>query len=198
MTNIRNGSGAIGVFNLDTTKLTNGLHTIAWSVTDDHGRADGIGSRFFTVQNGASSRHDGERPRRGCLDDHGCCCGLGAGCVDRACVRLGAAAELAWRSASASDVLGRAGFDFDGPLEPMPADATGLRHVRMPELGRVELQLGDDMTAGYLRANDALQPLPPGSQLDPRRAPSRGRRERATSAPTTWCFCKARRSCPSR
>ena len=38
MTNIAAGSGAIGVCTLDTTKLANGLHTIAWAVTDDQGR----------------------------------------------------------------------------------------------------------------------------------------------------------------
>ena len=78
----------------------------------------------------------------------------------------GAAANLVSRSTSPSDVVGRAGFDFYGLLEPIPADSRGLRHVRMPELGRVELQLGNEVTAGYLRANGALQPLPPGSQLD--------------------------------
>ena len=31
--------------------LANGIHTIAWSVTDNQGRADGIGSRYFWVQN---------------------------------------------------------------------------------------------------------------------------------------------------
>ena len=46
-----NSNGAIGFFYIDTTKLTNGVHTIAWSVSDNQGRNDGIGSRYFTVQN---------------------------------------------------------------------------------------------------------------------------------------------------
>ena len=46
-----NTDGAVGYFVLDTTALANGIHTIAWSVTDDSGRADGIGSRYFWVQN---------------------------------------------------------------------------------------------------------------------------------------------------
>ena len=36
---------------IDTTKLTNGLHNIAWSVTDSAGNAAGVGSRYFIVQN---------------------------------------------------------------------------------------------------------------------------------------------------
>jgi hypothetical protein len=47
---------ALGVFGLDTTMLANGIHTIAWSVTDNLGLTSGIGSRFFTVSNGGSVR----------------------------------------------------------------------------------------------------------------------------------------------
>jgi Divergent InlB B-repeat domain/Beta-propeller repeat/Viral BACON domain len=50
---LANSNGAIGFFFLDTTTLSNGLHTLSWSVIDNAGRADGVGSRFFTVLNGA-------------------------------------------------------------------------------------------------------------------------------------------------
>jgi len=46
-----NSGGAVGYLRIDTTKLANGLHTIAWSVTDNEGVTAGIGSRFFIVQN---------------------------------------------------------------------------------------------------------------------------------------------------
>ena len=46
-----NSNGGVGFFYIDTTKLANGLHNIAWAVTDNQGRGDGIGSRYFTVQN---------------------------------------------------------------------------------------------------------------------------------------------------
>jgi len=46
-----NTNGAVGYFVIDTTKYTNGVHSIAWIVTDNQGHASGIGSRFFTVQN---------------------------------------------------------------------------------------------------------------------------------------------------
>jgi beta-lactamase superfamily II metal-dependent hydrolase len=46
-----NSNGAIGFFTLDTTTLTNGVHTIAWVVRDNAGNASGIGSRYFTVSN---------------------------------------------------------------------------------------------------------------------------------------------------
>jgi hypothetical protein len=46
-----NSQGAVGYYYIDTTQLSNGLHTISWSVTDSAGVASGIGSRYFTVQN---------------------------------------------------------------------------------------------------------------------------------------------------
>jgi hypothetical protein len=47
----RNRDGAVGYYYLDTTKLTNGVHSIAWSVVDNAGEAQGIGSRYFEVTN---------------------------------------------------------------------------------------------------------------------------------------------------
>src|SRR5205814_1666750 len=46
-----NIDGAGGSFVIDTTTLTNGVHTIFWIATDDQNHADGIGSRYFTVLN---------------------------------------------------------------------------------------------------------------------------------------------------
>jgi sugar lactone lactonase YvrE len=55
-----NTNGAVGFFLLDSTKLTNGLHTISWVVYDNLGRGDGIGSRYFTVANlGATTMKEG-------------------------------------------------------------------------------------------------------------------------------------------
>src|SRR5262249_27299645 len=47
-----NTAAAGGHFTFDWSTLTNGPHTIGWLVTDDCGRADGIGSRYFTVVSG--------------------------------------------------------------------------------------------------------------------------------------------------
>lgn len=46
-----NTDTAVGFYVIDTTKLANGLHSIAWTVTDSAGNMSGIGSRFFTVSN---------------------------------------------------------------------------------------------------------------------------------------------------
>jgi Leucine-rich repeat (LRR) protein len=75
--NYANSNGAVGYFYLDTTKYTNGVHTIQWTAADNAGNIDGIGSRYFAVQNNdpgstptaASSlpglgRHTGQIPGR--------------------------------------------------------------------------------------------------------------------------------------
>lgn len=49
--NIAETSGAIGSFLLDTTTLTNGMHSLAWRVTDSNGATQGIGSRLIYVDN---------------------------------------------------------------------------------------------------------------------------------------------------
>lgn len=46
-----NSSGAGGYYFLDTTVYKNGIHTIAWTVTDNKGNTDGIGSRYFIINN---------------------------------------------------------------------------------------------------------------------------------------------------
>jgi hypothetical protein len=51
-----NSDGAAAYFDIDTTGYSNGVHTIAWSAVDDAGNTDGIGSRYFTIQNTGTRR----------------------------------------------------------------------------------------------------------------------------------------------
>lgn len=53
-----NSGGAIGYYFLDTTVYSDGVHTIQWLATDNNGNTDGIGSRYFTVQNSGSSERN--------------------------------------------------------------------------------------------------------------------------------------------
>jgi hypothetical protein len=46
-----NSGGAVGFFHINTTTLTNGVHTISWNVFDNLARGEGLGSRFFNVLN---------------------------------------------------------------------------------------------------------------------------------------------------
>jgi len=46
-----NSGGAVGFFHINTTTLTNGVHTISWNVFDNLARGEGLGSRYFNVLN---------------------------------------------------------------------------------------------------------------------------------------------------
>jgi hypothetical protein len=52
-----NSNGAVGYYYLNTTPYENGVHTIQWTVKDNANNSDGVGSRYFTIQNtGADAR----------------------------------------------------------------------------------------------------------------------------------------------
>ena len=46
-----NSGGAVGYYYVDSTKLTNGVHTISWNAFDNQARGEGLGSRYFNVLN---------------------------------------------------------------------------------------------------------------------------------------------------
>jgi Tol biopolymer transport system component len=139
-----NTNGAVGFHVLDTTLLENGLHTISWAVTDDQGAIDGIGSRFFTVSNGASA-------------------------VTAASAYSSARAPIDVEALplDTSAIAGRRGWDLEAPYGWFGAGATGVTVIRSEEVSRVELQLGEGDYRGYLRTPAGLAPLPIGSRLDP-------------------------------
>jgi hypothetical protein len=62
-----NSNGAVGYFYLDTTAYEDGVHTIQWTAADDAGNTDGIGSRYFTIQNTAGRKAQGAARRGGPL-----------------------------------------------------------------------------------------------------------------------------------
>lgn len=144
--NLRPGRGAIGLFTFNTASLSNGLHSIAWGVTDTAGRTSGIGSRFFTVLNGAGDATT---------------VGQEAGLRIMDVSTLGMATGF---------VQARAGYDLYTPYRLVPSAAAGTRAVDAAEMDRVELALpmpiSDAQWDGYLVRNGRLLPLPPGTTLE--------------------------------
>jgi hypothetical protein len=120
-------------------------------VIDDQGTIEGIGSRFFTVSNGALAA------------------------TARAAVQETSAALSSRRVERGTSVLrqdrsalrGRRGWNLTAPLETFEPDTTGRIVVRSEEVSRVELHLGDGPGVGYLRTSEGLRALPIGSQIDP-------------------------------
>jgi hypothetical protein len=104
---------ALGVFTFDSRTLSDGVHTIAWAVIDSDGRADGVGSRYFTVANGTAMT----------------------------AASVTASTMQPW-STEAPVLLGRRGFDLSAPFHPYTPNANGFVTVQSEELDRIELQTG--------------------------------------------------------
>jgi len=132
-----NSGGAVGFFYIDTTTLTNGVHTISWVAYDNVGHGDGLGSRYFTVFNagGTAAPADAVNPAE----------------VSPATIATPAAVTL------------RHGLDLGTVPEALVARADGAYSVTMEELGRVELQIG--AAKGYQILNGEAHHLPIGSTL---------------------------------
>ncbi len=145
---------ALGVFGFDTTAYANGLHTIAWVVTDNGGVTSGIGSRFFTVFNASAlTLANAMRP---------------------AGPDLGRRAADVGGAANVRAIALREGFDLGAPTRPLTPGLDGAWRVWASERGRLEIRLGpstptDDAYAGYLVVDGRLRELPLGSSFDPSR-----------------------------
>jgi hypothetical protein len=145
-----NSEGPAAFFTIDTTTLADGVRTISWVAVDDAGVAEGIGSRYFTVQNGASS--------------------LAWAPADAS----RSAGSLTQLPTLATDVWWRAGVDNTGWAMRAEADAKGNRTVRVTRGQRVEIFLDPTLAApcgtydGYLLTGEVASPLPLGASLDAR------------------------------
>ena len=139
-----NSEGAIGYLYLDTTKYDNGVHTIQWTVTDSAGNTDGIGSRYFRIQNsagtsGQASAASKRMPKRFTFNH-------------------GNSEPDANRSLAVSVKRGYGNNRDDGYKYSLFPDSDGNIYITIPELERLELGL----SPGTMN----LSQLPIGSTLD--------------------------------
>lgn len=153
-----NSNGAAGYFKLDTTAYDNGVHTIQWTATDSGNNTDGIGSRYFTIQNSSSQsaqssvqsvRPSAHRPRL-----------------------ITPGQDFVLDTSTPVGMI--KGYDT-GPdpaeIEMISPDEQGTITVEARELDRVELRFGEEGQVrklfGWLVVGDQFRPLPPGTNLNP-------------------------------
>ena len=146
-----NSNGAVGYLSLDTTLYQNGVHTIGWIVEDNMAAADGIGSRFFSINNPAPA---GFQP-------------LPA--AEAQSIFRGAARRLEAESLPENTGTVKAVRGISGRLKPLQSgpgkNTAAVMEIR--EIERVEIHLGDFRdTEGFLAVGDELRRLPIGSSLD--------------------------------
>jgi len=136
LTAVFGGSGVndvtstLAVFSLDTTVFPNGVHTISWVANATNGLTSGIGSRFFTISNGALLR---------------------ASPV--------VADELAGY-ARRDNVRGRLGFDLEGQYRMFAPGRDGVITIETQALDRIELEVGEGAAGYFRSKNrlDTLPP----------------------------------------
>ena len=150
-----NSDGAAAYFDIDTTAYANGVHTIAWTATDNANNSDGIGSRYFSIQNlaegGARSEAHKSSP-----------------------VWLPGLLEISTDYTRPVGII--KGLRKDEEPQQVYPDARGIINYAIKELERIEIRLfpgNDNMGApssmrwvGYLLVGSQLRPLPIGSFLD--------------------------------
>ena len=143
-----NADGPEAILSIDTTLLADGVHTIAWAVTDDAGVAEGLGSRYITVQNGAASL------------------------VDAPADSARSAGAVARLPVLKTEVWSREGVDDTGWATRVETDAQGHRTLHVARGQRVELFLDPTLAAacgtytGHMLDGDVAGPLPLGTSLD--------------------------------
>jgi hypothetical protein len=163
-----NSNGAVGYFSLDTTAYDNGTHIIQWTVRDSAGNTDGIGSRYFNIQNSDSRiQQNAQHSRR---EQYVMPPDLGNFKIDRS-----------------TPIFYRKGFNTSEKHQAAAPRDNGETTIDINEMERVEIKLDFNKNninninnrnnintrnaewKGFLAVSDksgSFKPLPIGSSLD--------------------------------
>jgi hypothetical protein len=161
---------AVGVYGLNTTTLANGVHTIAWVVTDNQGTSSGIGSRYFSVLNGSAlmAGLHAEEPTDASTDGSTSLSVAGPASAGASPAELHESASQAVMDPT--PVFARRGYAESASYRAVRADAAGLMTLQAEETDRVEMVVqanAGDQCSGYSVTAGVTGSLPVGSNLDP-------------------------------
>jgi hypothetical protein len=165
-----NTNGAVGFLQFNTTLLANGVHTIAWGVTDNAGNTEGIGSRYFSVLNSGSSSMLSPETVSNQTSAFPTPVRESAPAVGESTGQ--SVSSLEWMPAVDVPAYVQNGFGTNNPLEIADAGANGASRVKAEELGLVRVTIGSPVSydgdgyEGYLVKGGELAALPAGSFLD--------------------------------
>lgn len=138
-----NSKGAMAYLDFDTTAYDNGVHTIQWVVTDNAGNTDGVGSRFFSVQNTGNRQQAAASSRTETREFH-----------------------LPALISTDGSIPLRVKKGYHPNMNPQNfyPDASGNVTVEISELERLEIHFSNDDTP--VRSIRSTTQLPVGSTLD--------------------------------
>jgi hypothetical protein len=153
-----NSNGSWAYLDFDTTAYANGVHTIAWSVTDDAGNSDGVGSRYFSIQNtgGASSSSTALHSLGRSLLQLPTEPMLSPNIISHIPVDLSFDRPIRFKT----------GYENITPGGIFP-DNSGIIHLKTRELEPINIHL-HRYHIGYMVVNGKPRLLPVGSKMDPR------------------------------
>jgi hypothetical protein len=153
-----NSDGAVGYYYLDTTLYKSGVHTISWSVKDNAGNIDGIGSRYFTIQNtGAASLDQESQAVFTVFNDQGSMLDIDISQIPMDYYQ---------------PVQVKKGYNRDIDPQILYPDDRGNITIEINELERIEIYLASAFESlfteryGYQLIGDQLKALPIGSSFN--------------------------------
>jgi hypothetical protein len=155
-----NSNGAVGYFFLDTTLYSDGIHTVQWTAKDNNGNTDGIGSRYFTVQNSGNDARQSSAKNVGFVPKNS------------RVLRPGIKQLFSTAPAIAETVRVRTGYDDQDAEQLFKTGKKGSISLEIRELERVVISPGNgDNTTGWTAfqvVGKQARELPLGSTFNPR------------------------------
>ncbi len=149
-----NSNGAIGYFSLDNTAYENGVHTIQWTANDSGGNTDGIGSRYFTIENTGNSQskvHPVSPISK---------------VIKQKLSRLSQLEDISINDCESIRI--KKGLRENSQSKTVDFDEQGIFNIEIEELERIEIDISEKAAfiTGYMIIGDQLRPLPIGTTLD--------------------------------
>ena len=143
-----NSNGAAGYFYLDTTAYEDGTHTIQWTARDNQGNTDGIGSRYFTIQNTSSNAI-----KQSLVNSQW-------SLVNKEFTRI--PTDFSYKK----PIKIKYGYGENKAPEFIHPDDNGIISIKIRELERIEIHLDGSNYTGHQLVGNRLKRLPIGSFLD--------------------------------
>jgi len=150
-----NSDGAGGLFSIDTTTYHDGVHTIYWTAQDSAGNTDGIGSRYFTINN------TGDRSAPQAANHHK----THPHSYQHRYFNVSQLVDIPIDDVEPIGIT--RGFREDIPPKSKQAEE-GVFTITIKELERLVIDLSStrELIGGYMISGNRLDPLPIGSTLD--------------------------------
>ncbi len=135
-----NSNGAGVKYSLDTTVYENGVHTISWVAKDSSGNSEGIGSRYFNIQNSGAKGYSYLQYSKSRIEN----------------IPIN------------NEILLNVKIGHNGVSLPLKKNNDGIDFISLRELEQLTVETGNKYTilSGYFLSDSFLTSMPIGSSID--------------------------------